>query len=67
MKKYVVLQDGNKECGAACLLSIIKYYGGNIGEQEQFRNFSIKMLTGYEHRLKQMIEESTKKYDQEVK
>ena len=30
MKKYVVLQDGNKECGAACLLSIIKYYGGNI-------------------------------------
>ena len=30
MKKYIVLQDGNKECGAACLLSIIKYYGGNV-------------------------------------
>lgn len=31
IKKYIVLQDGNKTCGAACLLSIIKYYGGNIG------------------------------------
>jgi len=31
IKKYVVFQDGNKTCGAACLLSIIKYYGGNIG------------------------------------
>jgi len=30
MKKIEVLQDGIKECGAACLLSIIKYYGGNI-------------------------------------
>ena len=30
MKKIIVLQDGIKECGAACLLSIIKYYGGNI-------------------------------------
>ena len=25
-----MLQDGYKECGAACLLSIIRYYGGNI-------------------------------------
>lgn len=30
MKKNIVIQDGIKECGAACLLSIIKYYGGNI-------------------------------------
>lgn len=30
MKKNIVLQDGIKECGSACLLSIIKYYGGNV-------------------------------------
>ena len=30
MKKINVLQDGIKECGAACLLSVIKYYGGNV-------------------------------------
>ena len=24
------MQNGYKECGAACLASIIKYYGGNI-------------------------------------
>ena len=30
MSKKIVLQDGIKECGAACLLSIIKYYGGNV-------------------------------------
>lgn len=29
-KKLIVKQDGYKECGAACLLSIIRYYGGNI-------------------------------------
>lgn len=29
-KNYTVLQDGMKECGSACLLSIIRYYGGNI-------------------------------------
>ena len=29
-KNYVVLQDGIKECGSACLLSLIRYYGGNI-------------------------------------
>lgn len=29
-KKIKVLQDGIKECGATCLLSIIKYYGGNV-------------------------------------
>ncbi len=30
MKNYTVLQDGIKECGSACLLSIIRYYGGNV-------------------------------------
>ena len=29
-KKIIVLQDGIKECGSACLLSIIRYYGGNV-------------------------------------
>jgi len=29
-KKITVIQDGIKECGSACLLSIIKYYGGNV-------------------------------------
>ena len=30
MKKIKIIQDGIKECGAACLLSIVRYYGGNI-------------------------------------
>lgn len=31
MKKHLIVkQDGFKECGAASLLSIIRYYGGNI-------------------------------------
>lgn len=29
-KNLIVLQDGNKDCGSACLLSIIRYYGGDI-------------------------------------
>ena len=33
MKKNIVLQDGIKECGSACLLSIIKYYGGNVSRE----------------------------------
>lgn len=28
--KLIVLQEGNKDCGAASLLSIIRYYGGDI-------------------------------------
>lgn len=32
-KKIKVLQDGIKECGSACLLSIIKYYGGNVSQE----------------------------------
>lgn len=31
MKKHlIVLQEGTKDCGAACLQSIIHYYGGNV-------------------------------------
>lgn len=33
-KNYIVLQDGIKECGSACLLSIIRYYGGNISLEQ---------------------------------
>lgn len=29
-KNLIVLQDGAKDCGAACLRSIIQYYGGNV-------------------------------------
>lgn len=29
-KELIVLQDGFKDCGSACLLSIIRYYGGDI-------------------------------------
>ena len=29
-KNLIVLQDGVKECGSAVLLSVIRYYGGNI-------------------------------------
>lgn len=29
-KELIVLQDGIKECGSAALLSLIRYYGGNI-------------------------------------
>ena len=29
-KGLIVLQEGNKDCGAACLLSIVRFFGGNI-------------------------------------
>lgn len=29
-KNLIVMQDGNKDCGAACLLSIIHFFGGDI-------------------------------------
>ena len=29
-RNYIVIQDGIKECGSACLLSVIRYYGGNV-------------------------------------
>lgn len=31
-KKLIIKQDGFKDCGAACLLSIIRYYGGDIAK-----------------------------------
>ena len=29
-KNYIVIQNGLKDCGCACLLSVIRYYGGNV-------------------------------------
>ena len=29
-KNYIVIQNGLKDCGSACLLSVIRYYGGNV-------------------------------------
>ena len=29
-KNYIVLQENNSDCGAASLLSIIRYYGGDM-------------------------------------
>ena len=29
----VVLQDGIKDCGICCLLSIIRYYGGEVSKE----------------------------------
>jgi len=29
-RNYIVIQNGLKDCGCACLLSVIRYYGGNI-------------------------------------
>lgn len=29
-KGITVIQDGIRECGSACLLSLVRYYGGNI-------------------------------------
>ena len=29
----VVLQDGIKDCGVCCLLSIIRYYGGDVSRE----------------------------------
>lgn len=33
-KKIEVIQDGIKDCGSACLLSVIRYYGGNVPREE---------------------------------
>ena len=32
-KVKVVLQDGIKDCGICCLLSIIRYYGGEVSKE----------------------------------
>lgn len=33
-KSLIVLQEGNKDCGASCLLSVVHYYGGNISKEK---------------------------------
>ena len=33
-KKFIVRQNGFKDCGASCLLSIMKYYGLNASHEE---------------------------------
>lgn len=35
----------------------IRYYGGVIGKQKQFENFSVEDLTAYETRIKGMVED----------
>ena len=33
-KNFIVRQNGFKDCGASCLLSIMKYYGLNASHEE---------------------------------
>ncbi len=33
-RKYIVRQNGIKDCGVSCLLSIIRYYNGDIAREE---------------------------------
>ena len=33
-KKYIVKQNGYKDCGPSCLLSIMKYYGCEASHEE---------------------------------
>lgn len=33
INKEIVLQDGIKDCGICCLLSVVKHYGGNISKE----------------------------------
>jgi ATP-binding cassette subfamily B protein len=44
-EKALVLQHGQSDCGVACLLSIIKYYGGN-NTLENLRKLSGTNITG---------------------
>ena len=34
MKRYVVKQNSSYSCATACVLSLIRYYGGNISYEE---------------------------------
>ena len=43
----------------------INYYGGEIGKQKQFEGFSVKDLTSYERRIKPMLDEMTRKSQEE--
>ena len=39
-KSLIVLQEGNKDCGASCLLSVVRYYGGNISKEKIIERFT---------------------------
>ena len=41
MKKYIVKQNGYKDCGPSCLLSIMKYYGVEASHEEVTMNLKI--------------------------
>jgi len=45
LKKSQVLQQGQSDCGIACLLSIIQYYGG-VNSMENLRRISGTNITG---------------------
>lgn len=38
MKQYIVRQNGYKDCGPSCLLSIMKYYGLEVSHEEVTMN-----------------------------
>ena len=43
-KKLIILQEEVSDCGAACLLSILRYYGGNASLED----LRINSLTSHE-------------------
>ena len=45
-KQLIVLQEGNKDCAAACLLSIIRYYGGDISLDRLIISYRITDASG---------------------
>ena len=44
-KKVIVKQEEISDCGACCILSIIRYYGGNAN-LEEIRNYSNTDVSG---------------------
>ncbi len=53
MKKWEIKQRDNRDCGVCCLLSIIKYYGGNISlEQLRLDSFTSDNGTSAYHLIK---------------
>ena len=38
MKQYIVRQNGYKDCGPSCLLSVMKYYGLEASHEEVTMN-----------------------------
>ena len=45
----VVLQDGNKDCGVCCLLSIIRFFGGDVSKEylREITNTTRNGVTAY--------------------